>query len=142
MSRYPGQNFVIGDLSPNRLKQVAHRLLGGPSPAPTPEVSPGHVTPKDSAENIRQKFAQAELPNNQVGPYIELSGYVPIPEFDGVPVYELYEPPFRGDEKARSLDSEGSHGIYPTERYTLYSSSPPDSFQESDSVKEVDHVES
>ena len=142
ISRYSDQNFVIGDSSPNRLKRIAHRLLNGPSPAPAPEESPGHVTPKDSAENIRQKFAQAELPDNQVGPIFELSGCVPTSEFDGVSVNEPYKPPFLADEKARSLDSEGSHGIHPAERYTLYSSSPPDSFQESDSVTEVDHVES
>ena len=142
ISRYSAHNFVIGNASPNRLKRIAHRLLNGPSPAPASEESFGHVTLKDSAENIRLKFEQAELPDNQVGPIFELSGSSPTLEFDNVPVYNSSKLPTFAEEKARILDSEGSHGIHPAERDTVYSSSPPNSFHESDTVTEVDGAES
>lgn len=119
ISHYSDQNYVIGDSSNNRLKRMAHRLVHGPSPAPTRAGSPGQVKMKDSAENIRQKFAQAELPDTSIHTIFELPGYVPASESKGVPVYR--PPAVFADDNA----SEGSYSVHPAERDSIYSSSPP-----------------
>lgn len=99
---------------------MAHRLLHGPSPAPTRAEPQEQVKVKDSAENIREKFAQAELPDTSIHTVFELpAGYVPVSESKGVPVYR--PPAVFADDNA----SEGSYGVHPAERDSIYSSSPP-----------------
>ena len=115
ISHYSDQNYVIGDTSNNRLKRMAHRLVHGPSPAPQ-----GQVKIKDSAENIRQRFAHAEfgpaeLPDTSVHAIFELPDHVPASKSN-------YRPPaVFADDNA----SEGSYGVHPAERDLIYSSSPP-----------------
>ena len=98
---------------------MAHRLVHGPSPAPTRAGPHEQVKVKDSAENIRQKFAQAELPDTSINTVFELPGSVPASESKGSPVYRT--PAVFADDNA----SEGSYGVHPAERDLIYSSSPP-----------------
>ena len=119
ISHYWDQNYVIGGTSNNRLKRMAHRLVHGPSPAPTRAGTQGQVKTKDSAENIRQKFAQAELPDTSIPAVFELPGNVPASESKGIPVYR--PPAIFADDNA----SEWSYSVHPAERDSIYSSSPP-----------------
>ncbi len=90
ISRYSDPNFVIGNSSPGVLRRITNRLINGPSPAPNlpEESSSGNIIPKDSTEDIRQKFVQAEGDGSQEDDR-PFGGW--IPELDSTPMDEPAE---------------------------------------------------
>ncbi len=63
LDHYSDKEFVIGNSSTDLLRRIAHRFRNGPSPvqAASNFESPESIRQEDSPEDMRQRFARAEL---------------------------------------------------------------------------------